>query len=160
MTAIENKFDTRTAGRNGLGYSETAGYCSTGARYNPVPGIRRSFPDTEKRFVTPSGTGKHIKYGDRIFARVVMHGRTIVEFMIASVNDLTELFGELRRHARGVRGLASLYVRNVSRGWSFERPLMLYNDSFSNSYGYSASAVTSGSPRSEERKMLFPWETH
>lgn len=157
MTAIENKFDTRTAERNGLGYSETAGYCSKGARYNPVPGIRRSFPDTEKRFVTPSGTGRHIKYGDRIFARVVMRGRTIVEFMIASVNDLTELFGELRRHARGVRGLASLYVRNVSRGWSFERPLMLYNDVSPRSYGYSAPAATS---RNDGRRMLFPWETH
>jgi hypothetical protein len=55
-----------------------------------------------------------------------MHGRTVVELTVNSVNDLSELWGELRRHCRGIRGLAKLYLRNASRGWSMERPMMLY----------------------------------
>jgi hypothetical protein len=50
--------------------------------------------------------------------------------MISRVSDFSELLGELRRQTRGCRGLARLYVRNVSRGWSMERPLMLYRDAF------------------------------
>ena len=46
--------------------------------------------------------------------------------MLNSVNDLTELWGELRRKCRGISGLAKLYLRNASRGWSIERPMMIY----------------------------------
>ena len=82
---------------------------------------------TLKSHPAPSGTGRSICYGDRLYARLVMGGRTVVEFMISRVSDFSELLGELRRQTRG---LARLYVRNVSRGWSMERPLMLYRDAF------------------------------
>ena len=67
-----------------------------------------------------------MEYGDRIFARLTMGRRTVVEFMVNRVGDMGELVGELRRIVAGVRGLATLYVRNQSRGWSEERPVMLY----------------------------------
>ncbi|MBD5355626.1 MAG: hypothetical protein HDR88_01270 [Bacteroides sp.] len=66
-----------------------------------------------------------IEFGDTIFARLTMGGRTVVEFMINRVADMTELLGELRDVTRGLRGLATLYIRNKSRGWSQQRPLML-----------------------------------
>lgn len=117
---------------------------------NVENGIYHSYSDTNKMFVTPSGTGKPIKYGDRLFARLVLHGNTIVEFMINRVNDLTELIGELRYSTRGLRGLAQLYIRNFSRGWSMERPLMLYPDLHG----------SREKSRVSNERMLCPWETH
>lgn len=67
-----------------------------------------------------------IKYGDKIFARLTMGQRTIVELMVNRVNSLSEVIAELRYTTRGLRGLATLHLRNQSQGWSTERPLMLY----------------------------------
>ncbi len=66
-----------------------------------------------------------IRIGDRIFARLTMGGRTIVEFMVNRVGDMSELFRELRRAVPGVRGLAKLYVRNQSQGWAFEKAVLM-----------------------------------
>ncbi len=66
-----------------------------------------------------------IRIGDRIFARLTMGGRTIVEFMVNRVGDMGELFRELRRAVPGVRGLAKLYVRNQSQGWAFEKAVLM-----------------------------------
>ncbi len=93
--------------------------------------IRRSYAPTTKRFVTPTGTGRPIKYGDRIFVRIVSMRqcwRTLAEFTLTDVNDFSELIGELRHHTLGERGLTRLYVRNATRGWSFEQPFMLYGE--------------------------------
>ena len=91
-------------------------------------GIRRSFDPYHRSPSLAAAGNRPIRYGDRLFARLVMHGRTIVEFMVNSVNDLSELWGELRRQCRGISGLGRLYLRNASRGWSMEKPLMLYPD--------------------------------
>jgi len=90
---------------------------------------------------------------------VVLQGRTIVEFMINKISDLSELFGELRKLTRGVKGLASLYVRNFSRGWSMERPLMLY-PSGDGAYRRSQLNAAAAAPAAPQKKMYFPWETH
>lgn len=83
----------------------------------------------DTRSIRPTGFLRPISLGDRIFARLVLRGKTLVEFMINSVGDFTELLVVLRRHCRGTRGLARLYLRNMSRGWSLERPMMLYDES-------------------------------
>lgn len=127
-----------------------AAYTSTPSETN---GIRRSF-NPYIRSTHAVGGERPISYGDKLFARIVMHGRTIVELMVNSVNDLTELWGELRRQARGACGLAKLYLRNMSQGWSIERPLMLYpdrrrsvsNNSGNNSYHVSVRQSTSPVP--------------
>lgn len=96
-----------------------------------VRGIRRSFGFKKSNRPFPAGgDNREISYGDRLFARLVMHGKTVVEFMVNSINDLSELWGELRRKCRGVSGLAKLYLRNASRGWSMVRPLMIYPDGY------------------------------
>lgn len=104
------------------------------------------------------GRNKKIEYGDRIFARLTMGRRTVVEFMINRVADMTELIGELRHLTYGMRGLATVYIRNQSRGWSLERPLMLYSNSASGMLKSAASNYEVAEPA--PRRMLFPWETH
>lgn len=71
----------------------------------------------------------NINLGDRVFARLTLGGRTIVEFMINCVNNTEELMAELYRITKGIRGLAKLYIRNQSKGWAEERAVMLYADS-------------------------------
>lgn len=93
--------------------------------YSSVPGIRNSFSATHKLLSIPTRGEHSVCFGDKLFARLVMKGKVIIEFMVNQVSDLSELYVELRRHCRGVRGLAKLYLRNMSRGWSWERPLML-----------------------------------
>lgn len=87
---------------------------------------------------------KKINKGDRIFARLTMGARTIVEFVIDRVENMTDLLNEVQRMTSGLRGLCKLYVRNQSRGWAQERPIML------------CGAVASAAPT----RMPFPWETH
>lgn len=69
-----------------------------------------------------------ISYGDRIFVRLTMSRATVVELTLENVSDYTDVIGELRFHTRGVHGLCHLYVRNMTRGWSHERPIKLYGD--------------------------------
>ncbi len=126
------------------------------------------YADSRARFTTPFGSRKPIRYGDRLFARIVMRGRTVVEFVMNQVSDRTELLGELRKKVKGLRGLAQVYVRNYSRGWSIEQPLMLYTSSGVRTSGSAnvssdlfGSALSSAAPSPQpERRMLFPWETH
>lgn len=119
----------------------------------------------DRRFDRPAATSRTVRYGDRLFARIVLHGKTVAEFVNSQVNDLTELLSELRRLTRGLRGLAQLYIRNFSRGWSFERPMMLYAAGGAGPERRPVATERYGGasyyrePRREER-MPFPWETH
>lgn len=88
--------------------------------------VRNSFDITRECIVPPRRSARPVSLGDKIFARLVMHGKTVIEFMISTVNNLTELYCLLHSKCKGLRGLAKLYLRNMSRGWSEERPLMLY----------------------------------
>lgn len=78
---------------------------------------------------SPAATGRQVRYGDRIFVRLVNVRRgwqTIADFEMRDAVDMSDIYGELRRRAAGSHGLMRLYVRNASRGWSFEQPFMLY----------------------------------
>ena len=121
------------------------------------------YADSSRRFENSYGSRNPIRYGDRLMARVVLGGRTVVEFIVNQVSDLSDLYGELRKKTLGLCGLVSLYVRNFTRGWSFERPWMLYPASKPGSSSVSSSAAfPSDVPEPEHRasRMLFPWETH
>lgn len=67
-------------------------------------------------------------YGDKIYAILCINGQKIVEFTMDTISDITQLIGQIRQTAYKYGGLAQLYVRNITRGWSMNRPLMLYND--------------------------------
>ena len=121
------------------------------------------YADSSRRFENSYGSRNPIRYGDRLMARVIVGGRTVVEFIVNQVSDLSDLYGELRKKTRGLCGLVSLYVRNFTRGWSFERPWMLYPAANPGSSTVSSSAsVSPATPEPARRasRMLFPWETH
>lgn len=101
-----------------------------------------------------------IDYGDKIFARLTMAGRTIVEIMLDRVADMTELIGEMRHATYGLKGLAKLYIRNQSKGWSNERPLMLYSADFGRTAEAVASMGSSYYAPVQQPRTIFPWDTH
>lgn len=120
----------------------------------------------ERRFVSPAGSDRQIQYGDRMFVRFTMRRGVCVEFMSENVSDMSELFGEIRQRTRGLKGLGHLYIRNGTRGWKVERPMMLYGRT---EIGRGMGNVRIHEPqarvgepqaRRQEPRMLFPWETH
>lgn len=93
--------------------------------------INRSFRRADSHEVSSAAASRTIIYGDKIFVSLVRRqygNRTLAEFTLSDVNDFSEIYGELRRYTRECRGLAQLYVRNVTRGWSISRPFMLYGE--------------------------------
>ena len=114
--------------------------------------VRTSVPAGSDRCRVPSGAAHPISYGDRIFVRLVSverGWRTIAELTLTTVADMSDVYGELRHYTAGQRGLTRLYVRNATRGWSFEQPFMLYADvhrrpatSVTHSVGQPAQSIT------------------
>ncbi|MDE7180139.1 MAG: hypothetical protein K2N88_02955 [Muribaculaceae bacterium] len=95
--------------------------------------VGRSFTSAARSFAAPSGTGRQICYGDRIQVRLsrVQHaGDVLLDFFLTEVNDLSEVYGELRHRTRGITGLTHLYIRNATRGWAFTQPFKLYSDNY------------------------------
>lgn len=107
---------------------------------------------------------KEIQKGDRIFARLSMGRRVILEFMINRVGSMAELMAELREMTGSLRGLGRLQVRNQSRGWAEVHDLMFYGQEDAGAFkvfGAIDADITRASAHSAgSRTMLFPWETH
>lgn len=107
--------------------------------------------DQRRAYVYERPVRNDIHLGDRVFARLCINGKVLIERIFDSVADMSQLVRELRFHTRRCRGLARLYVRNLSRGWSVEKPLMLYPGVFE---------PEMGEVPVQRQRMLFPWETH
>ncbi|MDE6011015.1 MAG: hypothetical protein K2F87_06200 [Muribaculaceae bacterium] len=88
-------------------------------------------------------------YGDRMSVRMVVDGQTAMQYETSHAADMTDLIGDLRRRARGMRGLAVVYVRNHDRGWTRERRIMLYPK---------RKHTPAQSPKAVQVPMFFPWE--
>ncbi|MDE5773373.1 MAG: hypothetical protein K2H86_02800 [Muribaculaceae bacterium] len=106
-----------------------------------------------------------IRYGDRIFVRVMMMGNTICEFTLENVASFTEVTGEIRYALSDRHGLGKAIVRNYSRGWSVETPIMLYgrNPGPRRQQRTATSRYATGTIRtntSSRPAMLMPYETH
>lgn len=115
-----------------------------------------------------------IEYGDRIFVRAMQEGRRVLEMTVTNVSDITGLVGEIRYAGRGLDGLTTLFIRNLSRGWSMERPFRFYTGVPSPgralrreavkavyaSYGSRAVGAEYSVAPPVRRRMAFPWETH
>lgn len=93
---------------------------------------------------------RYMEAGDRIFIRVSRSGVTLREFIVSNASNFTDLIGEIRYEGRDLVGLAQVFIRNYSRGWSVERPMKFY----------SASRVPKQRPALRAMRMLSPWETH
>lgn len=101
-----------------------------------------------------------ISYGDRVFARVINpQGKSICELTLEQVSDLTEVLGEVRQAMRSFRGLVRLIVRNYTRGWSKDQPMMFYGD-FPHPRMTMEPSESYGTAPSSSSRMLKPWETH
>ena len=101
---------------------------------------------------------KSISFGDKIFARVSKNGRTIFNFVSEKVANMADLISQLRISMRDVQGLVMIHIRNYNQGWGEERPLMLYAKKTPENYG---KIYTIPQEReTQQRRMLFPWETH
>lgn len=132
--------------------------------------ITDSFVPSTRRLNIPGIGDRSISFGDKMFARLVMKGETIMEFMVTTVRDLSELFSLVHSKCRGLRGLAKLYLRNMSRGWCEERPLMLYPEpktGFEYKRKYNAHPSTQVSVKhvcashyfiGEARQLSFSWQ--
>ena len=97
-----------------------------------VQGIRSSrVAGSDRAAGVPVGASRCVRYGDRIFVRMVNLQRgwePVAEFELSDACDMSDVYGILRQRTRGQRGLMKLYVRNATRGWSFEQPFKLYGD--------------------------------
>ena len=90
-----------------------------------------------------------MSYGDRMSVRVIIDGQTAMQYETRQAADMTDLIGDLRRRARGMRGLAVVYVRNHDRGWNRERRIMLYPQ---------RKHAPAQRPKAVQVPMFFPWE--
>lgn len=102
---------------------------------------------------------KTITFGDKIFARVTRNGQTIFNYVSEKIATMSQLINELRFAMKDVHGLVMIHIRNYHKGWGEERPLMLYAEKVRDYNPYQQSEGVE-SPKMEERKMYFPWETH
>lgn len=86
-------------------------------------------------------------YGDRISVRIAVDDRTVLQYETRQVADMTDLMGDVRRRTRGMKGLATVYIRNHDRGWARERRIKLYPQ---RTFPQRLQAV--------QVPMFFPWE--
>ena len=102
---------------------------------------------------------KTISFGDRIFARVTLNGRTVLDFVSEQVANMADLISQLRKSMKNIHGLVTLHIRNYNQGWGEERPLMLYAQKYNTSWS-PVSSVHEVATTQPQRRMLCPWETH
>lgn len=69
---------------------------------------------------------QHIDYTDRLHARLTLRGQTVAEITRDRFPSLSSIIATLRAMVPDASGLARLAIRNMSRGWTIDRPLMLY----------------------------------
>lgn len=90
-----------------------------------------------------------MSYGDRISVRVVTEENKVMEYETRQVADMTDLTGDLRRRAKGMQGLVTVYIRNHDRGWNRERRIMLYPQ---------RKFIPRQKVAAVQVPMFFPWE--
>lgn len=91
--------------------------------------------------------GHRISLNDRIYVKLVLNGVTLIETVCDNIADYTSLLSILREACRRYKGLARMVVRNITRGWSVQRPLLL------STAQYDEPAIRPG-------HYPMPWQTH
>ena len=89
----------------------------------------------------PSRHESHpMRIGDELHVRLRFADGNEMSFFCRRANDMTELVGEVRQAARQKRGLVKMSV-NASRGWTLEKPLMLYGEHMPQRSGWGANML-------------------
>ncbi len=103
-----------------------------------IPGIRTScgiYP--YRSATTPSRRDPSpIRFGDNLYIRLRFDDGSEQSMTTNRAADMCELIGEVRFAFRRHRGLVKMTVRNASRGWTAQRPLMLYGESYPANAGW------------------------
>lgn len=111
--------------------------------YSGIRGIRSSrgiYPYVPT--FAPSRHESHpIRLGDELHVRLRFADGNEMSFSCRRASDMAELVGEVRQKARRKRGLVKMSVRNASRGWSLEKPLMLYGETMPKRTGWGINAA-------------------
>lgn len=136
---------------------------------------RASWPDCRNRGHAPPHmriNSDHmnrypITYGDRIYVSAIIDGRKVLEITLTDIADITTLLAEIRRTGRRLCGLARMFIRNYSQGWSILRPFRFYPDfpaparRMPLAGQYDRSQRPAGRPvATTSRRPIFPWDTH
>lgn len=72
-----------------------------------------------------------IERGDLVFASVCVAGETVAELSDCHSSSFDDLMGRLSRLAARFTGMARIYIRNRTRGWAMQLPLLLCRPSLS-----------------------------
>lgn len=124
-------------------------------RQRPATALRQR-PDTAFR-QRLSRDIRHISYTDRVYARLTLAGRVVAELTRDRIDSYTTLLTLLRSMAPACcRGLARLCVRNMTRGWTLERPLMLY--AAPSAPQCPSSPAAPQGPAHSPSRPLMPWD--
>ena len=67
-----------------------------------------------------TATQKTISREDNIFATIVINGKTIHTIASKNFSSINEVMNMATSQCERVRGLAHLYIRNQSQGWSMD----------------------------------------
>lgn len=70
--------------------------------------------------------GHRISLHDRVYVKLVLNGVTLIEMVKDDIADITSLLMFVRSETRSYKGLARMIVRNISKGWSMQRPLLIH----------------------------------
>lgn len=89
-----------------------------------------------------------ICYGDRMAVRAVMNGECVADYITDKVSDMTDLTGDLRQRTRKLKGLVTVYIRNLDRGWNKEHRIMLYGER-----RFAGRRIEAVQP-----SLFYPWE--
>lgn len=74
-------------------------------------------------------TQKTVSREDNIFASIVINGKTIHTIASKNFSSINEVMNIATSQCDSVRGLAHLYIRNQSQGWSMDMLIRINNPS-------------------------------
>lgn len=64
-----------------------------------------------------------IEKGDEVYATLSVAGNTMVELQKVEAASIDEIMQKLRKTASLYTGLAKVYIRNRTRGWSVQKAM-------------------------------------
>lgn len=77
------------------------------------------------RFISRPSFSPRLAAGDRMHLRLRFTDGTEILFRTENADSYETLVGQVREAVGHRRGLARVSMRNASRGWAMERPIML-----------------------------------
>lgn len=71
-----------------------------------------------KRVMITSNITKSISVEDQVFASIIVQGKTLHTLTASNFSNTNEIIKLASKNFKNYRGLAHLYIRNQTQGWS------------------------------------------